>query len=130
MFSIFDLYSSKGPIKLDATLVRHCHDNRESLIHSKTYKEISACMDKSNEEFSLSDSWSCLCLITLFYTVVLCWWIIFLKLLRLIYVVIVEFDLMTNRYVSCVLNMFLLFLKKNMFWLYNSKSKNLTKYKF
>jgi hypothetical protein len=55
MFFIFDLYSLKGPIELDASFLRYFHDIRDSLIQSKTYEEIKAFRDRFDEVLSLDD---------------------------------------------------------------------------
>jgi len=76
-YSILGQYSSKELIELDASLVKTFQSIGESLIRSMTYQEIKACMEAPNEEISLTDSWSSVCFIMLFYVVELCFMYIF-----------------------------------------------------
>lgn len=50
MFSIFGQHCTKGPIKLDAFLIKSFRDIHESLILPKTCEEIRACIDRQNED--------------------------------------------------------------------------------
>jgi hypothetical protein len=59
MFSIFSQYMTKGPIELDAKLVRSVQDICSNLIRLRTFNEIAACMvepgEDEVEEINLSD---------------------------------------------------------------------------
>jgi len=55
MFSIFCQYSTRGPIELDASLVRSVEEIRKSLFRSRNYEEIRALLDAQDEEISLDD---------------------------------------------------------------------------
>jgi hypothetical protein len=59
MFSIFSQYMTKGPIELDAKLVRSFQAICSKLIRPRTSDEIAACMVKPGEdkveEVNLSD---------------------------------------------------------------------------
>ena len=55
MFSIFEQYSTKGPIELDALLIRSFEDIRKSLIRPRTYEEIRELMDGPEDVISLAD---------------------------------------------------------------------------
>jgi hypothetical protein len=78
VFYISGQYSSKGLIELDISLVRSFYDIWESLIWPMTYKDIRVCKDRRNEEFSLVDPQSCLCLIMLFQSPLLLFYIVVL----------------------------------------------------
>jgi len=55
MFSIFGLHSTRGPIELDASLVRSAEQIQKSLIWPRTYEEIRALLEPPKEEISLDD---------------------------------------------------------------------------
>jgi len=55
MFSIFDLHNTRGPIELDASLVRSTEQILKSFIQPKTYEDIRALMEPPDEEISLND---------------------------------------------------------------------------
>ena len=55
MFLIFGQYSTKGPIKLDASLVRSVEEIQKSLIWHRNYKEIKALLEEPDKEISLTD---------------------------------------------------------------------------
>jgi len=55
MFSVFDQHSTRGPIELDASLVRSTEQIQKSLIQPKNYKEIRALLEGLEEEVSLGD---------------------------------------------------------------------------
>jgi len=55
MFSIFGQFSTRGPIELDASLVRTVEHIRQSLIQPRNYEEIKALMDAPEEDISLDD---------------------------------------------------------------------------
>jgi len=61
MFSIFCQYSTRGPIELDASLVRSVEEIQKSFIWLRNYEEIRALLEAPDEEISL-DEWS-----TMFY---------------------------------------------------------------
>jgi hypothetical protein len=50
MFSIFSQYMTKGPIELDAKLVRFIQDICSNLIRPRIFDEIAACMVEPEEE--------------------------------------------------------------------------------
>ncbi|MCI56664.1 photosystem I P700 chlorophyll a apoprotein, partial [Trifolium medium] len=50
MFSIFSQYNTKGPIELNATLVRSVQAICSSLIRLMTFNEIAACMVEPEED--------------------------------------------------------------------------------
>jgi len=56
MFSIFCQYSTRGPIELDASLVKSVEEIRKSLIRPKNYEEIRALLEAPDEEISLDDA--------------------------------------------------------------------------
>jgi hypothetical protein len=55
MFSIFCQYSIRGPIELDASLVRSVEEILKSLIRPRNYEEIRAILEALEEEISLDD---------------------------------------------------------------------------
>jgi len=55
MFSIFGQFSTRCPIKLDASLVRYVDHIRQSLIRPRNYEEIRALIDTPHEDISLDD---------------------------------------------------------------------------
>ncbi|AES99107.2 hypothetical protein MTR_5g076630 [Medicago truncatula] len=56
VFSIFGQYNTKGPIELDALLVRSVEQIQKSLIWPKNCEEIMALLDALDEYTSLGDS--------------------------------------------------------------------------
>jgi hypothetical protein len=50
MFSIFSQYMTKGPIELDAKIVRSVEDICSNLIRLRTFDEIAACMVEPEED--------------------------------------------------------------------------------
>jgi len=55
MFAIFDQHNTRGPIELDASLVRYAEQIQKSLIRPKNYEEIRALLEGIEEEVSLDD---------------------------------------------------------------------------
>jgi len=55
MFSVFGQHSARGPIELDASLVRSAEQILKSLIRSRNYEEIRALLEPPDEEISLDD---------------------------------------------------------------------------
>ena len=55
MFSIFGQFSTRGPIELDASLVRYVEHIQQSLIRPRNYEEIRALMDAPDEDINLDD---------------------------------------------------------------------------
>jgi len=55
MLSIFGQYGSKGPIKMEASLIISFEDIVESLIRSRTCEEIRDCIDRLAKELSLAN---------------------------------------------------------------------------
>jgi len=55
MFSVFGQHSIRGPIELDASLVRSAKQIRKSLIWPRKYEEIRALLERPEEEVSLND---------------------------------------------------------------------------
>jgi len=55
MFSVFGQHSTRGPIELDASLVRSAEQILKSLIRPRNYKEIRALLEPPYEEISLDD---------------------------------------------------------------------------
>jgi hypothetical protein len=55
MFSIFGQHSTKGPIELDASLVRSAETILKSLIRPRNYEEVRALLEGPEEEVSLGD---------------------------------------------------------------------------
>jgi len=55
MFSVFGQHSTRGPIELDASLVRSAKQIRKSLIWPRKYEEIRALLERPEEEVSLDD---------------------------------------------------------------------------
>jgi len=55
MYSIFGQYSSRGPIQLDASLVKFVEQIQKSLIRPRNYEEITALLDAPDEDISLAD---------------------------------------------------------------------------
>ncbi|AES73875.1 hypothetical protein MTR_3g109740 [Medicago truncatula] len=53
MFSIFGQFSTRGPIELDASLVRYVEHIRQSLIQPRNYLEIRTLMDAPHKDISL-----------------------------------------------------------------------------
>jgi hypothetical protein len=49
MFSIFGQYSPKGPIDVDASLVRFVKEIHKSLIRPRNYEEIRVLLEKLDE---------------------------------------------------------------------------------
>jgi hypothetical protein len=50
MFSIFSQYMTKGPIELEATLIRSVQVICSNLIHSRTFDEIAVNMVEPGED--------------------------------------------------------------------------------
>ncbi|KEH27773.1 hypothetical protein MTR_5g036265 [Medicago truncatula] len=57
IFLIFGQYSTRGPIELDASLVRYVEQIHKSLIRPKNYEEIRALLDAPYEDINLADLW-------------------------------------------------------------------------
>jgi len=55
MFSVFGQDSTRGPIEMDASLVRSAEQILDSLNRPRTYEEIRALMEPPDEEISLDD---------------------------------------------------------------------------
>jgi len=55
MFSIFGQFSTRGPIELDASLVRSVEHIERSLIRPRNYEEIRTLMDALDEDINLDD---------------------------------------------------------------------------
>ncbi|KEH33390.1 hypothetical protein MTR_3g437460 [Medicago truncatula] len=55
MFSIFGQYSIRGPIELDASLVRSVEHIQQSMIQPRNYEEIRKLMDEPHEDINLDD---------------------------------------------------------------------------
>jgi len=55
MFSIFGQHSTRGPIELDALLVRSTEQIVKFFIQPKTYEDIRALLEPPYEEISLND---------------------------------------------------------------------------
>jgi len=55
LFSIFGQFSTRGPIELDASLVRYVEHIQQSLIRPRNYEEIRALMDAPDEDINLDD---------------------------------------------------------------------------
>jgi hypothetical protein len=55
MFSVFGQHSTRGPIELDASLVRSAEQILKSLNQTKNFKEIRALLEGPDEEISLDD---------------------------------------------------------------------------
>jgi len=55
MFSVFGQHSTRGPIELDASLVRSAEQILKSLIRPRNYEEIRALLEPPDEEISLDD---------------------------------------------------------------------------
>jgi hypothetical protein len=55
MFSVFGQHSIRGPIELDASLVRSAEQIKKRLIRPRNYEEIRALLEGSKEEVSLDD---------------------------------------------------------------------------
>jgi hypothetical protein len=55
MFSVFGQHNTRGPIELNASLVRSAEQILESLNWPRTYEEIRALMEPLDEEISLDD---------------------------------------------------------------------------
>lgn len=56
MFSIFGQYSTRGPIELDASLVRYIEHIQQSLIRPRNYEKIMALKEAPHEDINLDDS--------------------------------------------------------------------------
>ncbi|AES77305.1 hypothetical protein MtrunA17_Chr7g0216451 [Medicago truncatula] len=56
MFSIFGHYNTRGPIELDASLVRSFEQIQKILIRPMNYKEIRTLLDTPDEYISLADT--------------------------------------------------------------------------
>ncbi|MCI43720.1 hypothetical protein A2U01_0064958, partial [Trifolium medium] len=50
LFSIFSRYMMKGPIELDAEMVKPVEDIMSNMIRVRTFDEIAACMVKPGED--------------------------------------------------------------------------------
>jgi len=59
MFSIFGQFSTRGPIELDASLVRSMEHIQQSLIRPRNYEEIRALTNAPDEDINLDDLWWC-----------------------------------------------------------------------
>jgi len=57
MFSVFGQHSTRGPIELDASLVRFAEQIQKSLTRPRNYGEIRALLEVPEEEVSLDDPW-------------------------------------------------------------------------
>ena len=55
MFSVFAQHSTRGPIELDASLVRSAEKILKSLHRPMIYEEIGALLEPPDEEISLDD---------------------------------------------------------------------------
>jgi len=55
MFSVFGQHSTRGPIELDALLVRSAEQILKSLHRPRNYEEIRALLEGPEEEVSLND---------------------------------------------------------------------------
>ncbi|AET02776.1 hypothetical protein MTR_8g052040 [Medicago truncatula] len=55
MFLIFGKYNTKGPIKLDASLVKSIEQILKSLIRPMNYEKIRALLEGLDEDISLAD---------------------------------------------------------------------------
>jgi hypothetical protein len=55
MFSIFGQYSTRGPIELDASLVRSVYQILKNLIQPRDYEEIRALLDAPQEDINIVD---------------------------------------------------------------------------
>ena len=55
MFSVFGQHSTRGPIELDASLVRSAKQILKSLHRPRSYEEIRALLEGPEEEVSLND---------------------------------------------------------------------------
>jgi len=55
MFSVFGQHSTRGPIELDASLVRSAEQILKSLNRPRNYEEIRALLKGPDEEISLGD---------------------------------------------------------------------------
>ena len=55
MFSVFGQHSTRGPIELNASLVRSVEQILKSLNRPKNYEEIRALLEGPEEEVSLDD---------------------------------------------------------------------------
>ncbi|AES77293.1 hypothetical protein MTR_7g008890 [Medicago truncatula] len=55
MFSIFGQFNTRGPILLDASLVRSVEHIQQSLIRPTNYEEIIALMNAPNKDINLDD---------------------------------------------------------------------------
>jgi len=55
MFSVFGQHSTRGPIELDALLVRSAEEILKSLHGPKNYEEIRALLEGPKEEVNLDD---------------------------------------------------------------------------
>jgi len=55
MFSVFAQHSTRGPIELDASLVRSAEQIQKSLILPRNYEEVGAFLEGPEEEVSLND---------------------------------------------------------------------------
>jgi hypothetical protein len=55
MFSVFGQHSTRGPIELDASLVRFAEQILKSLHSPRNYEEIRALLEGPEEEVSLDD---------------------------------------------------------------------------
>jgi len=55
---IFGQYSTRGPIELDASLVRSVEQIQKSLMRPKNYEEIRALLNAPHEDINLDDPWS------------------------------------------------------------------------
>jgi len=56
MFSVFGQHNTRGPIELDALLVRSAEQIQKKLIRPRNYEEIRALLEGPEEEVSLGDS--------------------------------------------------------------------------
>jgi len=55
MFSVIGQHNTRGPIELDASLVRSAEQILKSLIRPRNYEEIRALLEPPDEEISLDD---------------------------------------------------------------------------
>jgi len=57
IFSVFGQHKTRGPIELDASLVRSAEQILKSLTRPRNYKEIKALLEGPEKEVSLDDPW-------------------------------------------------------------------------
>jgi len=57
MFFVYGQHDTRGPIELDASLVRSAEQIQKRLIRPKNYEETRALLEGPKEEVSLGDLW-------------------------------------------------------------------------